>query len=56
MQYMEGKVSSIKKLTGGVVFTDSIPRTPVGIALIPTAGLDADHRLVRENSAKASAG
>jgi len=27
--FMHGKVQTIKKLTGGVVFTDSIPRNPV---------------------------
>ncbi len=29
IEYMDGKVSSIKKLAGGVVFTKAIPKTPV---------------------------
>jgi 4-coumarate--CoA ligase len=28
--FMEGKVSRIKRITGGVVFLDSIPKNPSG--------------------------
>jgi hypothetical protein len=34
MQFVNNKVSTIKRLTGGVVFTDSIPKAPVRAALI----------------------
>jgi hypothetical protein len=29
LEYMEGKVSRIKRLSGGIVFTDAIPKNPV---------------------------
>lgn len=29
MQFVNSKVSTIKRLTGGVVFTDAIPKAPV---------------------------
>lgn len=29
IQFVNSKVSTIKRLTGGVVFTDTIPRAPV---------------------------
>jgi len=29
MQFVNNKVSTIKRLTGGVVFTDAIPKAPV---------------------------
>lgn len=32
MQFVNNKVSTIKRLTGGVVFTDSIPKAPVRAA------------------------
>jgi 4-coumarate--CoA ligase len=28
--FMDGKVSAIKRITGGVVFTDAIPKNPSG--------------------------
>ena len=29
LQFVNSKVSTIKRLTGGVVFTDAIPKAPV---------------------------
>jgi hypothetical protein len=34
MQFVNAKVSTIKRLTGGVVFTDAIPKAPVRAAEI----------------------
>ncbi|KAB5566183.1 putative 4-coumarate-CoA ligase [Coniochaeta sp. 2T2.1] len=45
MEYMDGKVSTIKKLTGGIVFTDVIPKAPSGKIL---------RRILREKAAKES--
>ncbi|KAH8884969.1 acetyl-CoA synthetase-like protein [Thozetella sp. PMI_491] len=39
-QWMDGKVSSVKKLAGGVIFTDAIPKAPSGKIL---------RRLLRED-------
>ena len=33
VSYMNSNVSAIKKLTGGVVFIDEIPKTPVRLYL-----------------------
>lgn len=39
-QFVNNKVSTIKRLTGGVVFTDAIPKAPVRAAEILAMAYD----------------
>jgi hypothetical protein len=55
MQYMAGKVAGIKRLTGGVSFVDTVPKTPVCCTLYayPPYRNEADERYkVRKDSSE----
>lgn len=51
VQFMEGKVSAFKRITGGVRFIEAIPKNPSGKILRKTLREQAKEELKKENPA-----